>query len=391
MVNEDSNIGPGFALHRTDNHVRLLLPLSMIAEIDAQTERSELAVAAKKASEKAALVAAEKAQKEAPKPKSVFPPTRFLKPGPRDIEIFSEPAIETFLDNFDAMDSSTQRAAAKVYSNLTTDRGRYRTIPTINRRKVLSLASQFENMAEPIEHFVREIDLMAHLPCADFFLPPVLLLGDPGIGKTAFAGALAKALGLPYSKIKGSEPSFTLTGSHPSWSRAAPGMLIKQMSQYDSAAPLFLVDEMEKLSGEQYPIENALLDLLEPENARHFKDEFFQIELDVSHAVWILTANTIERVSAPLLSRMRVFNIPTPSVEQRRRIIRNDFGSLCKRTGVEAKTSAIDVMTLAERVDIDLRQLTRIVHDSFITALRHKDRIAKFDLPPAVKPSMGFM
>lgn len=391
MVNEDSNIGPGFALHRTDNHVRLLLPLSTIAEIDAQTERSESTAAAKKASEKAALVAAEKAQKEAPKPKPVFPPTRFLKPGPRDIEIFSEPAIEAFLDNFDAMDSPTQRAAAKVYSNLTKDRGRYRTIPTINRRKVLSLASQFENMVEPIEHFVKEIDLMAHLPYADFFLPPVLLLGEPGIGKTAFAGALAKALGLPYSKIKGSEPSFTLTGSHPSFSRAVPGMLIKQMSQHDSAAPLFLVDEMEKLSGEQYPIENALLDLLEPENARHFKDEFFQIELDVSHAVWILTANTIERVSAPLLSRMRVFNIPTPSIEQRRRIIRTDFGSLCKRTGVEDKTTAIDVMALAERMDIDLRHLTRIVRDSFIAALRHKDRIAKFDLPPAVKPSMGFM
>lgn len=78
-----------------------------------------------------------------------------------------------------------------------------------------------------------------------------------------------------------------------SWARAAPGLLIQQMSRHDSAAPLFLVDEMDKPGGEQYLIENVLLDLLEPENARHFKDEFFQIEFNVSHAVWILTANTI--------------------------------------------------------------------------------------------------
>lgn len=386
MVDADSNTAPGFAFHRTDRYVKLLLPFATIAEIDARAERLELAAAA----EKAALAAAEKAKKEAPKPKPVFPPTKSIRPGPRDIEIFSEASIETLLDNFEAMDNSTQRAGAKVHSSLINDRGRYRTVPAINRRNVLSLAAQFENMAEPIGHLVKEIDLMAHLPHADFHLTPILLLGAPGIGKTAFAGALAKALGLPYSKLKGSEPAFCLNGSHSSWARAAPGMLIQQMSRHDSAAPLFLVDEMDKPGGEQYPIENALLDLLEPENARHFKDEFFQIEFDVSHAVWILTANTIEGVSAPLLSRMTVFDIPTPGVDQRRRIIDSDFGTLCKRTGVKAKTTATDVTMLAERVDLDLRQVSRIVRDSFIAALRHEDRMAKFDLPPAVKPSMGF-
>ena len=386
MVDADSNTAPGFAFHRTDRYVKLLLPFATIAEIGAQTERLELAAAA----EKAALAAAEKAQKEAPKPKAVFPPTKSIQPGPRDIEIFSEASIETLLDNFDAMDNASQRAGAKVHTSLTTDRGRYRTVPAINRRNVLSLAAQFENMAEPIAHLVKEIDLMAYLPPADFHLTPILLLGAPGIGKTAFAGALAKALGLPYSKLKGSEPAFCLNGSHSSWARATPGMLIQQMSRHDSAAPLFLVDEMDKQGGEQYPIEHALLDLLEPENARNFKDEFFQIEFDVSHAVWILTANTIEGVSAPLLSRMAVFDIPTPGVTQRRRIIDADFGTLCKRTGIKAKTTAQDVTMLAERVDLDLRQVSRIVRDSFIAALRHEDRLAKFDFPPAVKPSMGF-
>lgn len=390
MVDTDSNTAPGFAFHRTDRYLKLLLPLSTIAEIGARAARSELVAVA----EEAALAAAEQARKEAykevPKPKAVFPPTKSIRPGPRDIEIFSEASIDALLDNFDAMDSATQRAGAKVHSSLTTDRGRYRTVPAIDRSNVLSLAAQFENMAEPIAHLVREIDLMAHLPHADFQLTPILLLGAPGIGKTAFAGALATALGLPYSKIKGTEPAFCLNGSHATWARAAPGLLIQQMSLHDSAAPLFLVDEMDKQSGEQYPIENVLLDLLEPENARHFKDEFFQIEFDVSHAVWILTANTIEGVSAPLLSRMTVFNIPTPGVDQRRRIIESDFETLCTRTGVKARTTATDVTMLAGRVDLDLRQVSRIVRESFIAALQHTDRIAQFYLPPALRPSMGF-
>ncbi|MGV8954981.1 MAG: AAA family ATPase [Cypionkella sp.] len=384
MVDADSNTA-GFAFHRSDRFVKLLLPLSTIAEIGAQSERLEMAAAA----ETAVLVAAERARKEAPKPKPVYPPTKSIRPGPRNIEIFSEAAIETLLDNFDAMDGTTQRAGAKVHSSLTTVRGRYRTVPAIDRSNVLSLAAQFENMAEPIAHLVREIDLMAHLPPADFQLTPILLLGAPGIGKTAFAGALATALG-PYSKLKGTEPAFCLNGSHATWSRAAPGLLMQQMSLHDSAAPLFLVDEMDKQSGEKYPIENVLLDLLEPENARHFKDEFFQIEFDVSHAVWILTANTIAGVSAPLLSRMTVFDIPAPGVTQRRRIIESDFETLCTRTGVKAQTTPPDVTLLAKRVDLDLRQVSRIVRDSFIAALQHKDHMAQFDLPPAVKPSMGF-
>ena len=191
MVNADSNTAPGFAFHRTDRYVKLLLPFATIAEIDAQTERLELAAAA----EKAALAAAEKAQKEAPKPKSVFPPTKSIRPGPRDIEIFSEASIETLLDNFDAMDNASQRAGAKVHSSLTTDRGRYRTVPAINRRNVLSLAAQFENMAEPIGHLVKEIDLMAHLPHADFHLTPILLARRAGHRQDGICRRTRQSLG----------------------------------------------------------------------------------------------------------------------------------------------------------------------------------------------------
>lgn len=382
MVKEDSNTASGFTLYRSNYQVRLLLPFATAAEIEAEAERAELVSAA----ETAAAAAAQKA-----KPVPVFPPTKAIAPGPMDVEIFSESTIETFLDNAEAMDSATRRAAEKVYSSLTKDRGRYRTVPNINPSDVLALTAQFENMAEPIKYLAGEIALMAHLPPDEFHISPMLLLGEPGIGKTAFASALSKVLGLPYSKIRGSEPSFCLTGSHSSWTKAAPGMLINQMAFQDSAAPLFLVDEVDKQSGEQYPITTALLDLLEPENARNFKDEFFQVHFDTSHAVWILTANTTAGVDPALLSRMTVFDIPTPSIEQRKRIVETDLNKLCTRTGVRVNINPDNVMMLAERTDLDLRKVTRIVRDGFITALGHEKRIAHFDFPPAAKSSMGFM
>lgn len=253
------------------------------------------------------------------------------------------------------------------------------------------MAAQFENMAEPIKHLSGEIELMAHLPPSEFRLAPMLFLGGPGIGKTAFASALAKALKLPFSKVRGAEPSFCLTGSHSTWTKAEPGLLIKQLAAFDSSSPLILVDEVDKGTGDKYPITTALLDLLEPENALNFKDEFFQMNFDASHAVWILTANTIDGVDPALLSRMMVFDIPTPGLQQRRRIIEADLKKLRDRTGLDVKIKPGDVRLLADRVDLDLRKVSRIVRDGFITGLSHKKRVVQFKFPPEEKSSMGFI
>ena len=210
---------------------------------------------------------------------------------------------------------------------------------------------------------------------------PILLLGGPGIGKTAFAMALSKIMGLPFKKINGAEPSFALTGSHPTWTKAAPGMMLEQLATKNCAAPLFLVDEIDKPSGDHYPIVSALLELLEPENATEFKDEFFQASFNAKHAIWLLTANTTTGVSAPLLSRMAVFEIPPPGIHQRKRIINAEFKKLCDRSGFNVKTTDIEVTFLAERVDLDLRKVTRIVRDSFIAAIGQDKLLARINLP----------
>lgn len=393
MVKKDSNEAGGFARywHKASGDF-ILLPLATIAALEEAALEADMVAAEDAIKErelKTALAEELNAKKMA---EAAAPATKpiALKPGPREVEIFKHAAVEELLDNVFRMDTVQTQAAKKVTAKLENGASRFRTIPRIKPTDILALTAQFENMAAPIKQLADEIKLMNHLPVDDFHLTPILLLGAPGIGKTAFAMALSKVMGLPFEKLNGSEPSFTLTGTHPTWTKAAPGMLITQFATKTSAAPLFLVDEIDKPTGDRYPISTALLDLLEPENAREYKDEFFQVSINARHAIWILTANTTSGVSAPLLSRMSVFDIPSPGIKQRKRIIKADFEKLRKRTGINVNTTPDDLMSLAKRVDLDLRAVTRIVRDSFIAALGRESRYAPINLPPASKPTMGF-
>lgn len=383
MVKKDSNEGGGFARYWQESG-SILLPLATIAaikaEADAALEAADIAFLEEAEIKKQAAIEAAELKAKTP---LASPPA--VKPGPRDVEIFKHAAVEELLDNQYRMDTTQKQSGQKVFEKLVNGGNRWRTIPSVKPADILALAAQFENMAEPIKQLAGEIELMNHLPAADFQITPILLLGVPGIGKTAFAMALSKIMGLPFKKLNGIEPSFTLTGSHPTWTKSAPGMMLEQLAVHGCAAPLFLVDEIDKPSGDRYPIVSALLELLEPVNATEFKDEFFQASFNARHAIWLLTANTTTGVSAPLLSRMAVFEIPPSGIEQRKRIIHAEFKKLCDRTGFNVKTTGCEITFLAERVDLDLRKVTRIVRDSFIAAIGQDKLLARINLPPLQK------
>lgn len=78
---------------------------------------------------------------------------------------------------------------------------------------------------------------------------------------------------------------------------------------------------------------------------------------------------------------MAVFDIPPPGIEQRKRIINAEFKKLCERTGFNVKTSGCEITFLAERMDLDLRKVTRIVRDSFIAAIGQDKLPATIKLP----------
>jgi ATP-dependent Lon protease len=152
---------------------------------------------------------------------------------------------------------------------------------------------------------------------------PMLLLGEPGIGKTHFAKCLAEAMGTGYEYVPMSSltAGWILSGASSQWSNAKPGKVAHALVAGDYANPLMVLDEVDKAGGDsRYDPMGALYGLLERDTARAFKDEFIEVEMDASHILWVSTANDERTLPEPILNRMNVYEVPRPNEEDAYRI-----------------------------------------------------------------------
>jgi len=152
---------------------------------------------------------------------------------------------------------------------------------------------------------------------------PILLLGEPGIGKTHFAKCLAETLGTGYEFVSMSSltAGWILSGSSSQWSNAKPGKVASALVGGDYANPLMVLDEVDKAGGDsRYDPMGALYGLLERDTARSFKDEFIEVEMDASHILWVSTANDERSLPEPILNRMNVYEVPRPDEDEASRI-----------------------------------------------------------------------
>jgi len=133
----------------------------------------------------------------------------------------------------------------------------------------------------------------------------------------------------------------------------------------------------------------VLLDLLDAGTAQRFRDEYFEMEFDASRIVVVLTANSIDKVPQPLLSRVEVFKVPAPEPAQRLRIMQKIMADLSEKTGHAIAFAPEAAERLADRMDVDLRQLERMVRAAFAMALQAGDKVARLKTPGAIGP-VGF-